>query len=241
MGGEIHEWQLPTTAAAGPSPRGWGNLDGHLAAAEKDVERIQFHGKCRFTAWLTEEPLMSQPLAPHGRSPRGPAIFHLVRRSGPSPRGWGNPADHERHFVVMRAIPTWVGKSPAPASSHRRSPGHPHVGGEIPSTATRWTHTTGPSPRGWGNPVFARERLGERRAIPTWVGKSRSSLEPSPQVPGHPHVGGEIWLSFSVGRSVTGPSPRGWGNQKRTLPPSAKPRAIPTWVGKSVLLGPLDP
>ena len=94
----------------------------------------------------------------------------------------------------------------------------------------------GPSPRGWGNLTKAINGANNIRAIPTRVGKSRHISVRLDYVAGHPHAGGEIpsflrWLIQNFG-----PSPRGWGNLNVATTPKWSKRAIPTRVGKSLVL-----
>ena len=111
--------------------------------------------------------------------------------------------------------------------------GHPHVGGEIASSAFEFHASHGPSPRGWGNPRNAARMTPASRAIPTWVGKSPMGSRHTMSRAGHPHVGGEITALVLRGASSGGPSPRGWGNPVERFTRDGCKRAIPTWVGKS--------
>ncbi len=152
---------------------------------------------------------------------------------GPSPRGWGNQKRGVAYMVLIRAIPTWVGKSPSSFRCWIASPGHPHVGGEIDTVPPATVRSAGPSPRGWGNPRRIDLEAECNRAIPTWVGKSRSDAKFPHPTTGHPHVGGEIENRERMNFRSSGPSPRGWGNLRQITISKAPHRAIPTWVGKS--------
>ena len=50
---------------------------------------------------------------------------------------------------------------------------------------------------------------------------------------GHPHAGGEIFISYVSLMAPSGPSPRGWGNLEEGQLWYEVQRAIPTLVGKS--------
>ena len=93
----------------------------------------------------------------------------------PSPRGWGNQLQESDRDLQARAIPTWVGKSRSMGMSQRMYSGHPHVGGEIAVMLSFQFVENGPSPRGWGNRDEGEHERLLGRAIPTWVGKSRST------------------------------------------------------------------
>ena len=126
-----------------------------------------------------------------------------------------------------------MGKSDQLRGDLTRSAGHPHVGGEICHGKKVTQSARGPSPRGWGNQLGALFAASSRRAIPTWVGKSRPARRLHRAIAGHPHVGGEIKDRGKAYAYYAGPSPRGWGNQRPCRPARMPDRAIPTWVGKS--------
>ncbi len=156
-----------------------------------------------------------------------------ITASGPSPRGWGNRSSLQTGSAMRRAIPTWVGKSGTGGGEFAFKTGHPHVGGDIRGGSGNAVLPAGPSPRGWGNPRFARVMYAAQRAIPTWVGKSSLPHPITDARPGHPHVGGEIEGIFRAVVGINGPSPRGWGNLMVCCNDTPESRAIPTWVGKS--------
>ena len=128
-----------------------------------------------------------------------------------------------------------MGKSKLLWTLNSEHAGHPHVGGEIISAGKDCFRFCGPSPRGWGNRSQSKSGLQEVRAIPTWVGKSARSDLFASILPGHPHVGGEIIHVGFFSLALEGPSPRGWGNQTRDSDTGGRWRAIPTWVGKSLM------
>ncbi len=80
------------------------------------------------------------------------------------------------------------------------------------------------------------------RTIPTRVGKTSSGGAFCSGSADHPHAGGENCCRVSVSPLGIGPSPRGWGKQKRATTPSRQTRTIPTRVGKTTQKsGPLRP
>ena len=177
-----------TTPNGGPSPRGWGNRPLR-PPSQRPCRAIPTRvGKSctgRSGRWMV-------PGHPHAGGEITGWKRNMARRSGPSPRGWGNrdlPASPPR---TRRAIPTRVGKSTCLPRTRSRSSGHPHAGGEIPASRGAVIVPGGPSPRGWGNLAFPERTHGEHRAIPTRVGKSGPLSACPPRSPGHPHAGGEI-------------------------------------------------
>ena len=152
---------------------------------------------------------------------------------GPSPRGWGNRESRSCRDRSNRAIPTRVGKSYRQLARRLFVAGHPHAGGEIGVVQEELSYIVGPSPRGWGNLHGSHDDLWWNRAIPTRVGKSGEVMMSIPKSTGHPHAGGEILERPWPVERVTGPSPRGWGNQEVIGFYINRTRAIPTRVGKS--------
>ncbi len=190
-----------------------------------------------------------------GPSPRGwgerAGIGQSVR-GGPSPRGWGELGQVGRSDGSFRTIPTRVGRTPPPPRTHQSCSDHPHAGGE---NATPRTHQScsdhphaggentharskspcevGPSPRGWGELRLRKaDNLGAR-TIPTRVGRTRgwSGTRGSPT--DHPHAGGENECEGVACVLESGPSPRGWGEQRHVSRPPRRSRTIPTRVGRT--------
>ena len=188
VGGEILHRAVCVTIPCGPSPRGWGNLPLSNPRARALRAIPTWVGKSH------RRGLYRRGAAghPHVGGEICTSVHALAPRGGPSPRGWGNLKVCRERSERLRAIPTWVGKSPSVATSQNIPAGHPHVGGEIYLACHSFTGNLGPSPRGWGN--HPRVILGKfpSRAIPTWVGKSEKPSRCLVHSPGHPHVGGEI-------------------------------------------------
>ncbi len=171
-GGEIAKVSRFEGYGSGPSPRGWGNLMGRLAAVGRKRAIPTRVGKS-----MTPGPVS---ISASGHPHAGGEISHwFTRRScryGPSPRGWGNPPGIILGIAAARAIPTRVGKSATARTERSVRAGHPHAGGEIPGNSPHPQRRNGPSPRGWGNRLGAGNKNGIERAIPTRVGKSLRKL-----------------------------------------------------------------
>ena len=167
-GGEIQRRAPHHCRASGPSPRGWGNPP--LPPGQKPNARAIPTRVGKSSSWFCAGAVM--PGHPHAGGEIELVLGDLLRRFGPSPRGWGNLALTRWAVVLRRAIPTRVGKSSSPSSIGGRSAGHPHAGGEIWVKAWLVSCVFGPSPRGWGNHTQAAPHTKAARAIPTRVGKS---------------------------------------------------------------------
>ncbi len=152
---------------------------------------------------------------------------------GPSPRGWGEPEEKEARNDHHRTIPTRVGRTGQPSATPLTTPDHPHAGGENLICNATIHRKTGPSPRGWGEPPPNSQRSRPTRTIPTRVGRTTRCQSRRMPPPDHPHAGGENAKRQPVGRSVGGPSPRGWGELGHESCVNDVLRTIPTRVGRT--------
>ena len=71
------------------------------------------------------------------------------------------------------------------------------------------------------------------RTIPTRVGRTETRSNWCPSRPDHPHACGENVRFLTLTKSLTGPSPRVWGEQKPAPIGAAFARTIPTRVGRT--------
>ena len=90
----------------------------------------------------------------------------------------------------------------------------------------------GPSPRGRGNRVRVGLHLVGTGSIPAWAGKPQQMGHTPMRSTVHPRVGGETKSAAVAAGTVTGPSPRGRGNQVAVLDDRDEARSIPAWAGK---------
>ena len=236
--GHPHAGGENTTAASspyrafGPSPRGWGKLFRKMHSTPRTRAIPTRVGKT-LPAVLVRLFMAGHPHA------GGENVVWQTRRCflfGPSPRGWGKPARNRGGGKESRAIPTRVGKTKRNAWMNRANAGHPHAGGENRAVFGASAHDIGPSPRGWGKHRENRPYSRRNRAIPTRVGKTGRCLSLRRQLPGHPHAGGENASELTGPATQRGPSPRGWGKRFFGSFKSRSGRAIPTRVGKTVMV-----
>ena len=126
VGGETCDRARSQDAAGGPSPRGRGNR----------APPARPHAMPRsIPAWAGKPGQRSCQALPLGVHPRVGGETSSIRtsgrpRSGPSPRGRGNPVDANNRAIGTGSIPAWAGK-PVRAPCRREPPAvHPRVGGE---------------------------------------------------------------------------------------------------------------
>ena len=111
---------------------------------------------------------------------------------------------------------------------------HPHAGGENNSGLPQSNRRNGPSPRGWGEQFpDVNLHIGDR-TIPTRVGRTSRMTGARAVIPDHPHAGGENSKCCSRWVSLSGPSPRGWGELLRGQVDGQLARTIPTRVGRTL-------
>ena len=94
----------------------------------------------------------------------------------------------------------------------------------------------GPSPRGWGAQDGPDYHPEGNRTIPTRVGSPQRARPASALPPDHPHAGGEHKVGDAIAVAADGPSPRGWGAQRRWCLVLPERRTIPTRVGSTLPL-----
>ena len=130
----------------GPSPRGWGERQpGH---ADDRSHRTIPTRVGRTAAALYD----SLKTADHPHAGGENACYAPGPRSlcGPSPRGWGELVEHAVPPVVIRTIPTRVGRTRSGRTGASNTADHPHAGGENKMNYGTKVGDYGPSPRGWG-------------------------------------------------------------------------------------------
>ena len=91
----------------------------------------------------------------------------------------------------------------------------------------------GSSPRVWGQDTFFTDLGNSLRIIPTRVGTSRSCGGICFQFGDHPHACGDKFKLPAKPVTLSGSSPRVWGQVKAITPKSLAKRIIPTRVGTS--------
>mgnify|MGYP005846667565 CR=1 FL=1 len=184
------------------------------------------------TMWAGESGVMTMD-HPHAGGENAVSGLMDAANEGPSPRGWEERFHISFGLVGFGTIPTRVGRTACYTVRSAAVADHPHAGGENADAGLARLSLSGPSPRGWGEPLARDVRLYVVRTIPTRVGRTRSVHGPRFGSRDHPHAGGENPRASTVGGSVGGPSPRGWGEPLKSGVSRNARRTIPTRVGRT--------
>ena len=170
---------------------------------------------------------------PHGRGENVASSILPARQKGTSPRAWGKPKPRPSFALLVRNIPTGVGKTPLRLEICLLCAEHPHGRGENTRITTDSEGRRGTSPRAWGkHPKSLHEDLVGRN-IPTGVGKTGATSPFGRSTPEHPHGRGENSSMTLRNRRIAGTSPRAWGKPPDDEAVIRRYRNIPTGVGKT--------
>ncbi len=222
----------------GPSPRGWGEP----AVLSRECSR-----------WRTIPTRVGRTSHPRRRTSKGADHPHAGGENhrgldqcqtsvGPSPRGWGERARSRRWSSGSRTIPTRVGRTSRMRWRVSAPADHPHAGGENSAPKLRDALFHGPSPRGWGEQAEWQLASSSTRTIPTRVGRTAVRVVRPARMADHPHAGGENRNADKNPLWISGPSPRGWGEQEKAAQGQSERRTIPTRVGRTApVLSPQAP
>ena len=165
--GEHALGEVPVDDLGGPSPRAWG-ARGPDAALPRHGRTIP---TCVGSTRTRTSRARPEPDHPHVRGEHWGRPQRGGPQTGPSPRAWGAHAPGLLADPRTRTIPTCVGSTRTPPTSHHRS--------------------VGPSPRAWGAPAWGSMVITGSRTIPTCVGSTSSYATQVSCCPDHPHVRGE--------------------------------------------------
>jgi len=219
---------LPTQKS-GPSPRTWGEPWARRIVSSGPRTIPTHVGR---TIFSSRERIFSAD-HPHARGENGMRRGPGRRRTGPSPRTWGERRAARDTSPGARTIPTHVGRTTARPTPGRRPTDHPHARGENCSTRASITARAGPSPRTWGERFLLPRFLAAERTIPTHVGRTSRTSRKRNLRTDHPHARGENCAHGCTLNHDTGPSPRTWGERIITTNDPGNVRTIPTHVGRT--------
>ena len=152
---------------------------------------------------------------------------------GTSPRVWGEPRLHRAYRRFHRNIPTRVGRTQEPNTTHSRKSEHPHACGENLPWPQKGEAVAGTSPRVWGEHFACWYLVFVPRNIPTRVGRTSLSGRRGRADTEHPHACGENGRSAPQASTLVGTSPRVWGERERRVSLPRSYRNIPTRVGRT--------
>ncbi len=157
-------------------------------------------------------------------------------RYGSSPRVWGVLAPRVDHRLVVRFIPTGVGRARWVAFARRLFPVHPHGCGACNLCGYDVLYSTGSSPRVWGVLNLRISRIRAWRFIPTGVGRALSAVARGGTSTVHPHGCGACAVRRLPVATRAGSSPRVWGVRDTLRREGGVSRFIPTGVGRALAL-----
>ena len=130
-------------------------------------------------------------------------------------------------------IPTRVGTRLSALKKRLYLRDHPHACGDKRSDIRHERLLTGSSPRVWGQGSALISVVCSTGIIPTRVGTSKILHENGTITRDHPHACGDKTAAFARSGSISGSSPRVWGQVDFILDGQYFRRIIPTRVGTS--------
>ena len=227
--GEHMRWPISARLKYGSSPRPWGTR----------WRRPPLHRPRRFiptpvgNTTVGDRVFRICAVHPHARGEHQPGRLDQRIPRGSSPRPWGTHVCSGHNVVLKRFIPTPVGNTPGWGLQRTAMTVHPHARGEHAARLNELARHVGSSPRPWGtqHPGFAAAR--PDRFIPTPVGNTTVTPQPTCPPPVHPHARGEHAAPGGVARRADGSSPRPWGTLVCALRRCQPRRFIPTPVGNT--------
>ena len=135
--------------------------------------------------------------------------------------------------LLVRYIPTRVGRTDDPIISIPMFSVHPHSRGENSSIFEEYTCSCGTSPLAWGELGEPIKVLAFFRYIPTRVGRTDEVSLRHLVKAVHPHSRGENVVFFLPTVQAFGTSPLAWGEREPYVVMFQLRRYIPTRVGRT--------
>ena len=146
---------------------------------------------------------------------------------------WGQEILKNLGYATAGIIPTRVGTRLRLFNLNNIKQDHPHACGDKRFTIFSVNSETGSSPRVWGQVLFFFVLLFTCGIIPTRVGTRNIKIANNVLYKDHPHACGDKNISYASLKSLTGSSPRVWGQVCKTSAKLNELRIIPTRVGTS--------
>ena len=110
---------------------------------------------------------------------------------------------------------------------------HPHAYGDKPSSNRSVVREKGSSPRVWGQETHMTEYVFPIGIIPTRMGTRISHSKSAAMSGDHPHAYGDKTMSLTGTKTLSGSSPRVWGQALASGAGRVYPLIIPTRMGTS--------
>ena len=141
---------------------------------------------------------------------------------------------YRSRFWQIRIIPTRMGTSSNNNNKWYCGKDHPHAYGDKLYLPIVWRHSTGSSPRVWGQESAMQTENLPVRIIPTRMGTSIGAKDEFISAEDHPHAYGDKSFLISRAQYFPGSSPRVWGQELNVCKNSDIRRIIPTRMGTRV-------
>ena len=153
---------------------------------------------------------------------------------------WGQGSGFPTRNGSCRIIPTRVGTRIKRKIINVSAEDHPHACGDKTNLCWLAYESQGSSPRVWGQDFCKFVYFSIVRIIPTRVG-TRDHLRTASAVSwDHPHACGDKEIKPVELRTVTGSSPRVWGQERIDSVLKVSDGIIPTRVGTSMTYAPIS-
>ena len=178
--------------AYGSSPHAWGTPGPSCSWRSTG----RFIPTCVGNSSDAEQGGVGESVHPHMRGELKNPTSVSEAYIGSSPHAWGTPETHRAQQDGERFIPTCVGNSCMISYSHGTLAVHPHMRGELTLSKPFPFQLLGSSPHAWGTLTSATIQAFDFRFIPTCVGNSGPSCPNPGTKPVHPHMRGELYLSY---------------------------------------------
>ena len=172
---------------------------------------------------------------PHAYGDKLLGICICLKIAGSSPRVWGQGLVYRSRFWQIRIIPTRMGTSSNNNNKWYCGKDHPHAYGDKLYLPIVWRHSTGSSPRVWGQESAMQTENLPVRIIPTRMGTSIGAKDEFISAEDHPHAYGDKFFGDYTMATYVGSSPRVWGQVDTFNSIIIIKRIIPTRMGTSRL------
>ena len=142
---------------------------------------------------------------------------------------------YRSRFWQIRIIPTRMGTSSNNNNKWYCGKDHPHAYGDKLYLPIVWRHSTGSSPRVWGQESAMQTENLPVRIIPTRMGTSIGAKDEFISAEDHPHAYGDKFFGDYTMATYVGSSPRVWGQADFSGFLQCSAGIIPTRMGTSFL------
>ena len=197
---------------AGSSPRVWGQVIS--LTVHKGIKRIIPTRMGTRLVFLSPVVLLWDH--PHAYGDKKNQPSEVAPFLGSSPRVWGQVVLYLCKKGVVRIIPTRMGTRLQIYALLVLLWDHPHAYGDKSKDVPKYLLTSGSSPRVWGQVCKLCVKIAIRRIIPTRMGTRHIQYFSKFGWKDHPHAYGDKDCAIFPVASISGSSPRVWGQDGQT-------------------------